>query len=381
MTQATPPPDSTGSAPPRAAPPAAGQASTQEAPSVDQQHDKEDKANKEHQNGKDGKEEKTDPTKKVIYAAIAANIGIAVAKFTAAAVTGSAAMLAEGIHSAVDSGNEVLLLIGENRSEQEADAKHPFGYGKSVYFWALIVALSVFSLGGGLTINHGIHGLLEPEPLGDPFWSYLVLAVAFLFEGYSWNLSRQSINKLRDKGESLWHAVKASKDAAVFTVFIEDSAALIGVLIAASGIGLSQLTGDPRWDPGASIVIGLLLVGAAFTLARETGALLVGEGMDKQDTDSLRKLIGADADIEQVARLASMQLGPDDVLLTAAVRFKRGMRIDQVEHAIERLEQAVNRHNPSIKTIYFESAALRESWRPQDGPQQAAPGQPEAASR
>lgn len=302
-------------------------------------------------------------TKKVIYAAIVANLGIAVAKFTAALVTGSAAMMAEGIHSAVDTGNELLLLIGEKRSQKEPDAKHPFGYGKSVYFWALIVALSVFSLGGGLSINHGVHGLIKPEPLQDPLWGYLVLAVAFVFEGYSWNVSRKSLNVYRKPGSNLWQAVKASKDAAVFTVFIEDSAALLGVLVAAAGIGMAQWTGEARWDPAASVVIGLLLIGAAFTLARETGALLVGEGMGKEATSKLRDVITADPDIDSVARLASMQLGPDDILLTAAVQFKRGMTIDAVESAIERLERSVNAHNPSIHTIYFESAALRSSWK------------------
>jgi cation diffusion facilitator family transporter len=302
-------------------------------------------------------------TKKVIYAAVAANLGIALAKFVAAFATGSAAMMAEGIHSAVDTGNELLLLIGEQRSKKEPDAKHPFGYGKSVYFWALVVALSVFSLGGGLSINHGVHGLMKPEPLQDPFWGYLVLAVAFVFEGYSWNVSRNSLNVYRKPGSNLWQTMRASKDAAVFTVFIEDSAALLGVLVAAAGIGMAQWTGEARWDPAASVVIGLLLIGAAATLARETGALLVGEGMGKEATNTLRDLITADAAVDSVARVASMQLGPDDILLTAAVQFKRGMTIDQVEHAIERLERAVNAHNPSIHTVYFESAALRSSWK------------------
>jgi divalent metal cation (Fe/Co/Zn/Cd) transporter len=208
-----------------------------------------------------------------------------------------------------------------------------------------------------------VHGLIKPEPLQDPLWGYLVLAVAFVFEGYSWNVSRKSLNVYRKPGSNLWQAVKASKDAAVFTVFIEDSAALLGVLVAAAGIGMAQWTGEARWDPAASVVIGLLLIGAAFTLARETGALLVGEGMGKEATSKLRDLIRADPDIDSVARLASMQLGPDDILLTAAVQFKRGMTIDAVESAIERLERSVNAHNPSIHTIYFESAALRSSWK------------------
>ncbi|MDQ2990840.1 MAG: cation diffusion facilitator family transporter [Pseudomonadota bacterium] len=310
------------------------------------------------------KDQKTSDTKKVIYAAIVANLGIATAKFIVAAITGSAAMMAEGIHSAVDTGNEVLLLVGEKNALKPPDAKHPFGYGKVVYFWALIVALSVFSLGGGLSIYNGVHGLLNPEPVEDPMWSYAVLGVAALFEGYSWNLSRLGLNKFRKDGDNLWQAVRASKDASVFTVFIEDSAALIGVAVAALGIGLGQLFDNPLFDPAASVVIGLLLVAASFTLARETGALLVGESMGREETGELRDIICADPSIDKVARVLSMQMGPDEVLLTAAVQFRRGMTIDEVENAIERLENAVRAHNPAVKNLYFESAALRSSWQP-----------------
>jgi cation diffusion facilitator family transporter len=298
---------------------------------------------------------------KVIYAAILANLGIAISKFVVAAITGSAAMLAEGIHSAVDTGNELLLLIGERNSAKPADAKHPFGYGKELYFWALIVALSVFSLGGGLSIYHGIEALRHPEPLSDPTWNYVVLGVSALFEGYSWNVSRKALNKVRKPGASLWQAVHASKDASVFTVFIEDSAALIGLVIAALGIALGHAFDNPFFDPAASVAIGLLLVGAAFTLARETGGLLVGESIGPDATRKIRDVFEKDPAIDTVAGLQSMQLGPDEALLTAAVQFRRGMRIDEVEDAIERLEKAVMALYPSIKHIYFESGALRSA--------------------
>jgi len=298
---------------------------------------------------------------KVIYAAILANLGIAISKFVVAAITGSAAMLAEGIHSAVDTGNELLLLIGERNSAKPADAKHPFGYGKELYFWALIVALSVFSLGGGLSIYHGIEALRHPEPLQDPTWNYVVLGVSALFEGYSWNVSRKALNKVRKPGASLWQAVHASKDASVFTVFIEDSAALIGLVIAALGIALGQYFDNPYFDPAASVAIGFLLVGAAFTLARETGGLLVGESIGPDATRKIRDVFEKDPAIDTVAGLQSMQLGPDEALLTAAVQFRRGMRIDEVEDAIERLEKAVMALYPSIKHIYFESGALRSA--------------------
>lgn len=312
--------------------------------------------NKE-ESGKDG------GSRKVIYAAILANLGIAVAKFIVAAITGSAAMLAEGIHSAVDTGNEFLLLVGERNSEKPPDKRHPFGYGKALYFWALLVALSVFSLGGGLSIYHGISALRHPEPLEDPMWNYVVLGVSACFEGYSWNVSRKALNKRRKPGASLWQTVHASKDASVFTVFIEDTAALLGLAIAAAGILLGHVFDSPYFDPAASVLIGLLLVGAAFALARETGALLVGEGIGTDATRRVCEILRDDPAIEDVGKLLSMQLGPDEVLLTAAVRFNRGMRIDEVEAAIERLEQAVAAVYPAIRHIYFESGALRSAMR------------------
>jgi len=311
--------------------------------------------------GKDAEAPQRSASQKVIYAAIAANLGIAAAKFAVAAITGSAAMVAEGIHSAVDTGNEFLLLLGERQSARPADRSHPFGYGKSLYFWALIVALSVFSLGGGLSIYHGVAALQAPPPLEDPLWNYVVLAAAALFEGYSWNVSRKALNTLRKPGASLWQAVRASKDASVFTVFIEDSAALLGIVIAAAGIALGQLLNNPYCDPVASILIGLLLVGAAFTLARETGALLVGESIDKVQLAALHALFRRDPALDSVASLRTMQLGPDDVLLAASVQFRRGMRIDEVEHAIARLEAAIAAEQPAVKHVYFESSMLRSA--------------------
>jgi cation diffusion facilitator family transporter len=305
----------------------------------------------------------TSGSRKVIYAAILANLGIAAAKFIVAAITGSAAMLAEGIHSAVDTGNEFLLLVGERNSAKPPDKRHPFGYGKALYFWALLVALSVFSLGGGLSIYHGITALRHPEPLEDPMWNYIVLGVSACFEGYSWNVSRKALNQRRKPGASLWQTVHASKDASVFTVFIEDTAALLGLAIAAVGILLGQVFDSPYFDPAASVLIGLLLVGAAFALARETGALLVGEGIGTDATRRVCEILRDDPSIEDVGKLLSMQLGPDEVLLTAAVRFNRGMRIDEVEAAIERLEKAVAAVYPAIRHIYFESGALRSAMR------------------
>ncbi len=307
----------------------------------------------------DAQADKQQGSRKVIYAAIVANLGIAAAKFVVAMLSGSAAMLAEGIHSAVDTGNELLLLVGEKMSNLPPSPRHPFGFGKAVYFWALIVALSIFTLGGGLSIYHGVQALRHPEAMEDPTWNYVVLAIAACFEGYSWNVSRKELNQRRKPGSSLWQTVHASKDASVFTVFIEDSTALIGLVIAALGIFLGQVFENPYFDPAASVAVGLLLVAAAVTLARETGGLLVGEGIGREQTGKLRDIFCSDPSILTVGRLLTMQLGPEEVLLTAAVQFKRGMRIDEVEQAIDRLESKVRDAFPTIQHIYFKSAGLR----------------------
>jgi cation diffusion facilitator family transporter len=297
-------------------------------------------------------------SRKVVYVAIVANAGIALSKFAVAALTGSAAMLAEGVHSAADTGNEFLLLLGMRHSSRPADERHPFGYGKVLYFWALIVALSVFSLGGGVSIYHGIASLRQPPALEDPTWNYVVLAVAAVFEAYSWNVSRRELNRRRQPGESLWQAMRRSKDATVITVFIEDSAALAGIAIAFAGIGLGQALDNPYIDPASSVAIGLVLVAAAFILARETGGLLVGESLDPEQVARLRAIIAHEPDVGSVGALLTMQMGPDTVLLTVSVRFVRGLTIDRVDRAIERLERAVKSQYPSIRHIYFEAQSF-----------------------
>ncbi|WP_194723402.1 cation diffusion facilitator family transporter [Noviherbaspirillum malthae] len=294
-------------------------------------------------------------TQKVIYAAILANAGIAISKFIAAAVTGSASMVAEGIHSAVDTGNELLLLIGLRRSMQRPDSAHPFGYGKAQYVWAMIVALSIFTLGGGVSIYHGILSLRDPHPIENPFWSYLVLIVAAAFEGYSWLVSRKELAQRRRDGENLWQTVRRSQDPAVFTVFIEDSAALVGIAIALAGIGLGQLLDNPYIDPSASILIGLVLICAAIILAREIGGLIIGESLDKETLDQVRQTVLREPDVELVGRLLSMQLGSEQVLLVAEVSFKRGMRVEELDQAISRLQHAVSSSFPVITKVFFDA--------------------------
>ena len=294
-----------------------------------------------------------------IYAAITCNLGIAVIKFVAAAFTGSSAMLAEGFHSLVDTGNEFLLLLGLKRSGRASDQWHPFGYGKAIYFWAFVVALLVFALGGGISIYHGIVSVLNPPPLGDPTWNYIVLAVAGLFEFVSWRVSKKLLEQHARPGESLWQTVLRSTDPSVFTVFVEDSAALVGIAIAALGVWLSHVLDSPYFDPIASILIGLVLVCAAIMLARKCSGLLVGESVDHEQIVQLQKIISADVAVESVGQLLTMQLGQDNVLLTAAVRFKRRLNLDQVEQAIARLEHAIKEKFPAIRHLFLESGALK----------------------
>lgn len=299
----------------------------------------------------------------VIYVAIACNLGIAVIKFVAAAATGSSAMLSEGFHSLVDTGNEFLLLLGLKRSGRASDQWHPFGYGKAMYFWAFVVAVLVFALGGGISIYHGIVSVLNPPPLGDPTWNYIVLAVAGLFEFFSWRVSQKLLQQDARPNESLWQTVGRSTDPSVFTVFVEDSAALAGIALAALGVWLSHTFNNPYFDPIASIFIGLVLLCAAAMLARKCGGLLVGESVDREQILQLQKIISADAAVESVGQLLTMQLGQDNVLLTAAVRFERSLNLDQVEQAIARLEHAIKAKYPAIRHLFLESGALKAAPR------------------
>ena len=304
----------------------------------------------------------------VIYVAIACNLGIAVIKFVAAAASASSAMLSEGFHSLVDTGNEFLLLLGLKRSGRASDQWHPFGYGKAMYFWAFVVAALVFALGGGISIYHGVISVSNPPPLGDPTWNYIVLAVAGLFEFFRWRVSQKLLQQDARPNERLWQTVSRSTNPSVFTVFVEDSAALAGIAIAASGVWLSHAFDNPYFDPIASIFIGLVLLFAAAMLARKCGGLLVGESVDREQILQLQKIISADVAVESVGQLLTMQLGQDNVLLTAAVRFERSLNLDQVEQAIARLEHAIKAKYPAIRHLFLESgaskAAPRESAHP-----------------
>ncbi len=295
--------------------------------------------------------------KKTIYAAMAANFAIAIIKFIAASITGSSAMLSEGIHSVVDTGNELLLLFGIRQSKQPADDSHPFGYGQELYFWTLIVALFIFAIGGGMSVYEGINHVQHPEPLTDHFWNYVVLGLAVLFEGYSWNVALQEF--LASKNEdSFWAAIRASKDPTIFTILFEDTAALIGLFVAFLGVFSGHLLGNVYLDGVASIVIGIILCGVAILLASESKGLLIGEGADATTVTSVKEITNNDPAVEKVIKVLTLHFGPQEILLNLEIKFVDDLETEELAIAIERLESSINSQHSDIKNIFIEAKSI-----------------------
>lgn len=299
-------------------------------------------------------------TKKTILAAIVANLAIAVIKFIAAVITGSSAMLSEGIHSTVDTGNELLLLLGIRLSQKPPDESHPFGYGQELYFWTLIVALFIFSIGGGMSIYEGINHIIFPKPLEDPFWNYVVLGLAVVFEGYSWSVALRELIANKNEGNIL-QAIRASKDPTIFTILLEDSAALLGLAIAFMGVFLGHLFHNPYFDGAASIAIGIILVIVAIFLIYESKNLLIGEGADPQTVASLKKITQADPAVTKVMRVLTLYFGPQEVLLNLEIQFAQNLSAEKLAIAIERLEKQIRQEHPEIKQIFVEAKSLSAS--------------------
>jgi cation diffusion facilitator family transporter len=302
-----------------------------------------------------------DSSKKVVLVALAANVAIASCKYVAAALTGSPSMLAEAFHSTADSGNELLLQLGMKRSARPPDALHPFGHGKALYFYSLLVAVYVFLVGGSVATFQGISHLRNAALTTDPQWNYVVLALATAFEFYSWRISYLTLQSQKDPDETLWDEIVGSKDPTVFTVFLEDSAALLGNLLAFLGIWLGHLLHNPYLDPLASILIGLLLAVVAILLGRETGALLVGERTNRSTIKRARKVIQADPAVRNIGDLLTMQLGPDQVLLAADIKFCDGLNVEQLEAAIDRIETGIRREEPAVARIYLEAGSHKQT--------------------
>ncbi|MGI4758622.1 MAG: cation diffusion facilitator family transporter [Janthinobacterium lividum] len=296
-------------------------------------------------------------SRKSIYVAIAANVAIAAAKLVGFVFTGSAAMLSEAIHSAVDCGNGALLLLGLKRSLQPADETHPFGYGKELYFWSLIVAVLVFVLGGGVSIWEGLEHALHPTAPASPVWNYAILGCAFVFEGYALFVSVREFREAHP-GEPLIAAIHASKDPSSFTVIFEDTAATLGLVAAFVGVWLSNSFGLHRADGIASVCIGLLLMGVAILLIVECKALLVGEGADRATLRDIRRMAGGDPAVMAVGLPLTMYFGPHNALLTMNVQFRPGLNVEAMQAAIRRIESAIQKSYPDIRQIYLEAGSL-----------------------
>ena len=294
----------------------------------------------------------------VVYVAAAANLGICATKFAAAAVSGSSAMLSEGFHSFIDTGNELLLLIGVGRSRRPADSDFPFGYSRELYFWSFIVALLLFGGGGGLAMYQGVSRLRHPVELGDPFWAYIVIAVSAIFEATSFATALREMRRRPIPGP-LWQKIHRSKDPSVFTVLIEDSAALAGLLLAAAGLLTTQFLHDSRFDAAASILIGLVLSAAAFALAYESRSLLLGESASPRVVDDIRRIAGADPRVAVVRAPLTMQLGPGDILLNLDVEFRDGISAQDHVEAIRSIEEKIRARHPSVQRIFIEARQAR----------------------
>jgi cation diffusion facilitator family transporter len=303
-------------------------------------------------------------SKVAVFGAIAANTAIAVMKFIGAAATGSAAMLSEGIHSTVDTGNGLLLLVGMRLAERPPDEVHPFGHGKELYFWSLIVAVLIFGVGGGISIYEGVLHLLAPQPLQDPTWSYAILAGSFAFEGASFWVAIRQFRRSID-GTPFWQALRSSKDPTLYTVLAEDSAALAGLVAAGLGIWGSHRLNMPALDAGASIVIGVLLCAVATLLIHQSRRLLVGEAVDRDTARRIRGIAQAEKTVHRAGWPLTMHLGPDDVLLALDIEFCRGTPAEELMRSVDRIETAVRREVPGIGRIYIESRRVEaEDARP-----------------
>ncbi len=302
-------------------------------------------------------------SKLVIYGAIGANTAIAITKFTVAGITGSSAMLSEGVHSAVDTFNGVLLLVGIRLSQRPATPEHPFGHGKELYFWSLIVAVLIFGLGGGVSFFEGVQHMRHPEPMRDPTWNYVVLAAAALFEGISFYIALRQFRK-QAGSTPFWKAVHQSKDPTTYTVLAEDAAALAGLAIAAVGIALSHRLNMPVLDGAASVLIGLLLAGVATLLTWESRGLLIGEGIRPETAQAIRDLALAQPSVRDVGRVLSMYVGPDDVLVTMDLDFDAGTDAAEAAAAIGKVEQQVRERFPMIRRLFIESGSvpMKQRW-------------------
>jgi len=304
-------------------------------------------------------------SKTVIYAALIGNLLIAITKFIAATITGSAAMMAEGIHSTVDTGNQGLLLYGMKKAKRPADDDFPFGYGKEIYFWSFMVAVLIFAVGSGISIYEGVNRLLHPHPVESPIINYVVLGLAMIFEGVAWTIAAKEFNRGRGKW-GVFEAVRRHKNPVSFLVLFEDSAAMLGLVVAFAALLAGQLTGLAFFDGIASICIGVILAVTALWLAIETKGLLLGEAANRDVVRQIREIVGSDKSVSRVNEVLTMHVGPDFILANISVRFKQGLSGEDVQTSIERMDREIKAGCENVERVFIE--AEREAAAPLGSP-------------
>ena len=313
--------------------------------------------------GQDARVEDEEPkgeSPRAVIAAVLANIAIGIVKFIAAAISGSSAMLSEGIHSIVDSGNGLLILFGMKRAERKPDLEHPFGYGQELYFWTLVVAVMIFAFGGGLSMYEGFERISEITPettLGNPTLNYIIIGISAVIEGISLSVALREFNAARGETKP-FRFIREAKDPSLFTVVLEDSAALIGLLLAFLGTLLGHLTGNPYFDGIASVLIGVLLACVAIVLLRETKGLLIGEGFKADELLEVAHIVESSPRVRKCGRILSYYLGPRDLLVAIDVTFEEGADRDDIDDAIDAIERGIVRAFPQTTRIFIEPENL-----------------------
>jgi cation diffusion facilitator family transporter len=293
-------------------------------------------------------------SRKVVYAALAGNLAIALTKFIAAAFTGSSAMWSEGVHSVVDSGNQALLLYGMHRARRPPDARFPFGYGKEVYFWSFVVALLVFATGAGLSLYEGVRHLREPSEIQNPIVNYVVLAIAMALEGASWLVTYRQFGRMRGS-RGIVEAVRRGKDPTVLAVLFEDSAALAGLVVAAIGVTLYHVTGNAVFDGMASIVIGLILAATAFWLAFETKGMLIGESANREVVAEIKRLAQRYPEVEGVNEVLTMHVGPEYIFAAVSLNIACDVPRSRAHAVMDDLDETIKKTDPRLKRVFIES--------------------------
>ena len=289
---------------------------------------------------------------RTLVVALLANLGIAVSKFVAAAITGSSAMLTEGVHSVVDCTNQLLLMWGRRASKRPPDTLHPFGYGRELYFWSFVVAVMVFALGAGVSIYEGVLHIAEPEPAVSPLVAYAVLLLAFLLEGWSTVEAYRDFNKARGK-LTWWQAIRRSKNPPAFIVLLENGTAMAGIIAAAIGLALSQLTGDPFYDGAASVVIGLILGITSCLLAYESKALLIGEAADPELVSALHDMVVGRKGVTAVGQVLTVHSAPDQITAMLSVDFDDDITARDVEALVWGIEVEAAERFPMVRRLYL----------------------------